>query len=253
MHDTPDSQPQFQPWALTITGPNSQIFDLAEALGFDAVMDALSISVFEENDAPAGDSVKSTVEALYPSEADAKTALAGLSIACAVRTAIKQLPTTDWVSLSQEGLPPVAAGRFWVYGSHDSENIPVDVPHTILIDAGLAFGTGHHGTTTIDVTTENAHLNGVGARIKAAQADGFHSPVFEGRTFELIFANILAGPLMGLAPDIAAALAPNGRVILSGIIDDMAARVSETFTAQGLSVSPQPSIDGWTSLLAIKT
>ena len=305
MHDTPDSQPQFQPWALTITGPNSQIFDLAEALGFDAVMDALSISVFEENDAPAGDSAQSTVEALYPSEADAKTALAGLSIAGAVRTAIKQLPATDWVSLSQEGLPPVAAGQFWVYGSHDSENIPVDVPHTILIDAGLAFGTGHHGTTkgcllifnqmlssgyapktvldlgcgagtlaiaaamalsadtailatdidadSIEVTTENARLNGVGARIKAAQADGFHSPVFEGRTFELIFANILAGPLMGLAPDIAAALAPNGRVILSGIIDDMAARVSETFTAQGLSVSPQPSIDGWTSLLAIKT
>ena len=298
-------QPPFQPWALTLTGPNNGIFELAEALGFDEVMEALSVSIFEENATPAGDNPNSTVQALYESKADAKAALEKLTYAADITADIAQLPDTDWVSLSQEGLPPVSAGRFWVYGSHDAQTVPADVPHTILIDAGLAFGTGHHGTTkgcllifndmldagfapdavldlgcgagtlaiaaamslpastqilatdidqdSMDVTVENARLNAVGERLSVAKADGFHSPVFEGRTFDLIFANILAGPLMGLAPDISAALAPQGRVILSGIIDDMAEKVTAAFAQQGLAVTPQPSIDGWTSLLAVKS
>ena len=300
MHNTSD----FQPWALTLTGPNSEVYDAAEALGFDEVMEALSISIFEESPTPAGDNENSTVQALYEREDQAITALNKLSSSAALQHSIKQLPATDWVSQSQKGLPPVSAGRFWVYGSHDATNLPDNVPHTILIDAGLAFGTGHHGTTkgcllifndlldngtkpktvldlgcgagtlaiaaamalpestqilatdidtdSVEVTQENARLNGVSASIDAAQADGFQSPVFEGRRFELIFANILAGPLMSLAPDIARALAPNGQLILSGIIDDMAARVTEAFAAEGLLVTPQPSIDGWTSLLAAK-
>ncbi len=294
----------FQPWALTLTGSNSLIYDAAEALGFDEVMEALSISIFEESPTLAGNNENSTVQALYKTEDQAKAALENLSLPEPLQESIEQLPAADWVSLSQEGLPPVSAGRFWVYGSHDADDVPSDVPHTILIDAGLAFGTGHHGTTkgcllmfndmleggavpktvldlgcgagtlaiaaamalppsvqilatdidtdSVDVTQENARLNGVSARIDAAKADGFESPVFEGRSFELIFANILAGPLMGLAPDIAAALAPQGRVILSGIIDDMADRVTKAFTEAGLTVMPQPSIDGWTSLLAVK-
>lgn len=304
MQDSHQVQPQFQPWALNLTGPNHLIFDLAEALGFDEDMEALSVSIFEENPTPSGNNVNSTVQALYESEADAKTALSNLAVKKSVSAKIEQLPATDWVSLSQEGLPPVAAGRFWVYGSHDAAKVPNDVPYTILIDAGLAFGTGHHGTTkgcllifndlldagfapqsvldlgcgagtlaiaaamalpastkvlatdidedSVEVTIENAQLNGVGARTEVAQADGFHSPVFEGRSFELIFANILAGPLMDLAPDIAKALTSDGKVILSGIIDDMAVKVTAAFAAQGLSVTPQPSIDGWTSLLAVK-
>lgn len=299
------TDPNFQPWALTLTGPNSLIYDLAEALGFDEVMEALSVSIFEAETRAAGDSPNSILQALYESEADAKAALLNLDVADTITIMIEQLPATDWVSLSQEGLPPVAAGRFWVYGSHDADEVPAGVPHTILIDAGLAFGTGHHGTTkgcllmfdamldegfapktvldlgtgagtlaiaaamalpasaqilatdidadSVDVTLENARLNGVDERIVVAQANGFHSPVFEGRTFELVFANILAGPLMGLAPEIAAAMAPSGKVILSGIIDEMAVKVTEAFAAEGLAVTPQPSIDGWTSLLAMKS
>jgi len=53
-------------------------------------------------------------------------------------------------------------------------------------------------------------------------------------------------------PDVTAALAPNGKVILSGIIDEMADKVTKTFETQGLRVTPHPSLDGWTSLLAIK-
>jgi len=308
MQDTSNSaselQSQFQPWALTLTGPNALIYDIAEELGFDEVMEALSISIFEENSTAAGDNENSSVQALYESEALAAAALNKLSPPETITQSIARLPKTDWVSLSQQGLPPVRAGRFWVYGSHDADAIPADAPYTILIDAGLAFGTGHHGTTkgcllifndmldagvtpntvldlgcgagtlaiaaamalpastqilatdidadSVDVAEENARINGVSQRLEAARADGFQSAVFKDRSFELIFANILAGPLMSLAPDIAAALAPNGRVILSGIIDDMVDRVTEAFASTGLAVTPQPSIDGWTSLLAVK-
>ena len=297
--------PQFQPWALTLEGPNSLIYELAEALGFDEVMEALSVSIFESETRAAGDSPNSILQALYETQADAAAALSGLNKNDDITSGIKQLPATDWVSLSQQGLPPVSAGRFWVHGSHDTQTAPGSAKHKILIDAGLAFGTGHHGTTkgcliifdtllneqfspktvldlgtgagtlaiaaamalpsstdilatdidadSVDVTLENARLNGVGERMAITQADGFHSPVFEGRSFNLIFANILAGPLMGLAPDITAALAPNGKVILSGIIDEMAAKVTQAFEAEGLSVTPQPSIEGWTSLLATKS
>lgn len=296
---------QFQPWALTLEGPNTLIYELAEALGFDEVMEALSVSIFESETRAAGDSPNSTLQALYETETDAKTALIGLMIDNKITSSVKQLPATNWVSLSQQGLPPVSAGRFWVHGSHDTEAAPASAKHKILIDAGLAFGTGHHGTTKgcliifdtllnegfspktvldlgtgagtlaiaaamalpsstdilatdidadpVDVTGENARLNGVGERMAIAQADGFQSPAFEGRSFDLIFANILAGPLMGLAPHISAALAPKGKVILSGIIDEMAAKVTQAFEAEGLTVTSQPSIEGWTSLLAAKS
>jgi ribosomal protein L11 methyltransferase len=56
------------------------------------------------------------------------------------------IATTDWVKKSLEGLKPVEAGRFIVHGAHDRERI---APHRIgiEIEAALAFGTGHHGTT----------------------------------------------------------------------------------------------------------
>ena len=54
--------------------------------------------------------------------------------------------TVDWVRQSLEGLKPVRAGRFLVHGSHDRARVePNDLG--IEIEAALAFGTGHHGTT----------------------------------------------------------------------------------------------------------
>lgn len=57
-----------------------------------------------------------------------------------------EVEAKDWVKASLEGLAPVAAGRFIVHGQHDRERIPVNT-HGIEIEAALAFGTGHHGTT----------------------------------------------------------------------------------------------------------
>lgn len=67
----------------------------------------------------------------------------GLSMA---EVQIAPVPDQNWVALSQAALPPVHAGRFTVFGSHDQERIAFG-PNAILIDAGEAFGTAHHATT----------------------------------------------------------------------------------------------------------
>jgi ribosomal protein L11 methyltransferase len=85
-----------------------------------------------------------TVEALYtePPDADLLSRLVGHTVEAA------PLPDQDWIRLSQEGLPPVRAGRFFVYGAHDAGEVPPGVI-PMKIEAGMAFGTGHHETTAL--------------------------------------------------------------------------------------------------------
>lgn len=85
-----------------------------------------------------------TVEALYSEAPDAEllSRLTGHAVIAA------PLPDQDWIKLSQEGLPPVRAGRFFVYGAHDAGQVPPAVI-PMRIEAGLAFGTGHHETTAL--------------------------------------------------------------------------------------------------------
>ena len=286
------TQPQ-PPFALFIRGSKNAAFDISDQLGFASDIQALAVSIFEDGPNTMH------VQALFETQALAQTCLDGLNFPEKMESFIAQLPDEDWVSKSQAGLPPVEAGRFWLYGSHDKDAIPASIPYPIEINAGLAFGTGHHGTTkgcllifddllnagfnpnkvldlgcgagvlaiaaakalehnilatdidpdAVAVTSENAQLNNVHKYIDSYQADGFESPYIKGQKFNLIFANILAKPLMGLAPDIAAALAPNGKVILSGILDEQADMVAQAFIEKGLEITPQPSICGWTSLL----
>ena len=76
---------------------------------------------------------------------------------------VAPLPDQDWIRLSQEGLPPVRAGRFFVYGAHDAGL----VPHGVIpmrIEAGLAFGTGHHETTALCLGSERSREGAGGVR-----------------------------------------------------------------------------------------
>jgi len=284
------------PFALFIRGDKNAAFEISDQLGFDADIDALAVSIFEDGPETMH------VQALFGTRAQAEACLGGLKFPTDMECFITQLPNEDWVSKSQAGLPPIKAGRFWLYGTHDAENTPADIPYPIEINAGLAFGTGHHGTTkgclvifdrllqegfmpkrvldlgcgagvlaiaaamalqqsilatdidpdAVEVTLQNAAINNVAPLIDSYQADGFASEHLKDKQFDLIFANILAGPLMGLAPDITKALAPGGKVILSGILDEQVETVSQVFTKKGLEISPQPSFSGWTSLLGVK-
>ena len=281
------------PFALFIRGSKMAAFEISDQLGFDSEMSALAVSLFEDGPETMH------VQALFETEVQAQACLGGLKFPDDMECFITQLPNEDWVSKSQAGLPPIEAGRFWLYGSHDKDIIPASIPYPIEINAGLAFGTGHHGTTkgcllifdrlldegfnpdrvldlgcgagvlaiaaakalgrrilatdidpdAVTVTLENARVNDVSQYIQSYQADGFESPHLKGQSFDLIFANILARPLMGLAPDIIQAMASGGTVILSGILDEQAEMVANAFIEKGLEITPQPSLSGWTSLL----
>jgi ribosomal protein L11 methyltransferase len=173
---------------------------------------------------------------------------------------VSEVPDQDWVAKVRRELPPVEAGRFFVYGSHDAALLP-EGRIGLLIEAAMAFGTGHHGTTlgclraydrllddgqrfdnvldlgcgtavlamsaarmgaahvlasdidpvAVEVALANVKANGLVGRVACVESIGFDSPVLRaGAPFDLIFANILKGPLIELAPDIAAHLEPGG-------------------------------------------
>lgn len=207
------------------------------------------------------------------------------------------IPDVDWIARSLEGLSPVHAGRFVVHGSHDRGKVPAG-SIGIEIDAGQAFGTGHHGTTAgclemietvmrarrvtrvldlgtgsgvlaiaarrlkavpvlatdIDpiatrVAAENIRHNGVATGIATVTAPGFHSPAFaEHGPFDLIIANILARPLMSMAPALASHLAPGGSVILSGILESQRWRVLAAYNGVHLAHVKTLWRNGWVTL-----
>ena len=203
---------------------------------------------------------------------------------------VEQLGEADWVTMSQAGLQPIRAGRFFVhtptYRSHPPGTIAFE------IDASLAFGTGQHATTrgclealdrleregakfrniadigtgtgllafaalalwpeakciatdidavAIDVARDNAAINGVKlghtpGELLLAQADGMDSPLLSARApFDLIIANILAGPLIELAADFTKTLVPGGTVVLAGSLDTQADAVTAAYQKFGLS------------------
>ena len=209
----------------------------------------------------------------------------------------EELPEIDWVTASLQGLKPVRAGRFLVHGHHDREKLqPNDIG--IEIEAGLAFGTGHHGTTAgcltvigevvrrenprwmldlgtgsavlaiamakltrrrvlatdidpiaVRVAVENARLNQVGDLVRGETAIGFaHRAIAAAAPFDLIVANILAKPLMRLAPEMRNHLLPGGSVILSGILQRQRNAVIAAYVAQGFRHIRTLPREGWVTL-----
>ena len=124
-------------WKASVALTKSEAADVAAVLELDGSAQAVLIA--EE---PFADGA--VVEALYTEAPDA----AYLSRIAGREITVEPLPDQDWIKLSQEGLPPVRAGRFFVYGAHDAGIVPHGVI-PIRIEAGLAFGTGHHETTAL--------------------------------------------------------------------------------------------------------
>ncbi|SEQ00830.1 [LSU ribosomal protein L11P]-lysine N-methyltransferase [Devosia sp. YR412] len=207
-------------------------------------------------------------------------------------------PEINWVAKSLEGLAPVVAGGFYVYGSHETAPVPGGMT-AMKIDAAQAFGTGHHETTTgcleainiilkrknprhmIDVgtgtgvlaialakrtnktviasdidpisvttTVDNATQNGVGKQIIALEATGVNHPAIkQNAPYDLIVANILAGPLMALAPSIGHIAQKGATVILSGILQHQARGVINAYARQGMVLNQKLQRKDWTTLI----
>lgn len=212
---------------------------------------------------------------------------------------VSEVPETDWVAHVKRNLQPVAAGRFFVYGSHDAGRVPAGaVP--LLIEAAMAFGTGHHATTlgcllaldrldregfrarnvadigcgtavlgmaaaaiwpdpviasdidpvAVEVARANVAANRLGGRVTCVEAAGFGHPALAARApYDLVFANILKGPLIALAPEMARAVAPGGVAILSGILETQADEVVATYAGAGFSVRSRDEHGDWTTLV----
>lgn len=284
-------------WKMDARGKRTALEPAYERLNAMDPPGFLSLSLFEEE----GDATHARLEALFEDQPDTDAFLetAGLT-QDAADIEFAPLPEEDWVALSLEGLQPVSAGRFTVHGRHDLDKVPHGAT-PILIEAGQAFGTGHHGTTrgclmafddllkagetfgnildlgcgagtlaiaaaktlrgaaimasdndplAVEVTLENAGSNRVAGRITALTAEGFEDAALrEAAPFDLIFANILAAPLIALSGDIAGALAPGGRTILSGLLVEQEDRVRKAFEAAGLTQESRAAIDDWATLV----
>ncbi|HEX8380621.1 MAG TPA: 50S ribosomal protein L11 methyltransferase, partial [Allosphingosinicella sp.] len=177
------------------------------------------------------------------------------------------------------------------------------------IDAGRAFGTGQHETTTgcllalsrmktggaaaanlldlgtgtgllafaalrlwpaaraaasdndpvaIEVSLENAAINGIRqgrarGQLELLVAEGMEHPRLQARApYDLVIANILAGPLIDLAPSVAKAIAPGGRLILAGLLDHQAPAVAAAYRRQGMMLTGRVERGEWPTLVMRK-
>lgn len=221
--------------------------------------------------------------------------------------AVSDIPEVDWVAKVRRELSPVEAGRFFVYGSHDAERAIAARAAgklTLQIEATVAFGTGHHGTTlgclrafdrlfgagfrpdrvadigcgtavlalaaaavlpeariiasdidqvAVDVALANAAINGLKERIVCVEAAGFSHPLLaQGAPYDLIFANILKGPLLELAPEMQRNCAVGGRLILSGLLVVQAESILAAYRQVGFDLELREDLGEWAALVLFR-
>ena len=276
--------------------------DQAYAL-VDAVMarDDLALNASAHEDEASGEWVfEATCDAAPDLDSFAEVARATLG--GDVEFSVEPIdPDINWVARSLEGLAPVVAGGFYVYGSHETRPVPSGLIG-LKIDAAEAFGTGHHETTTgcleaiartlkrdkpkalLDIGTgtgvlaialakrlrqpviasdidpiavrtaiSNANDNGVGRYVVAIEADGLeHQTIVRNAPYDLIVANILAGPLQTLAPGVARIAGHGATVILSGILNTQASRVVAAYARHGMILRQRLTKKEWTTLILVR-
>jgi ribosomal protein L11 methyltransferase len=278
-----------------------------------------------------------------PDEANLRAQVALMAgEAAAAALSIEQVAPADWVKQSLADLAPVRAGRFIVHGAHDRARVKSN-DIGIEIEAALAFGTGHHGTTrgcllalddlakrrrhslipppargrvasaasrvgvlsfgllrnptpgasrrtrpfqgrdkkildigtgsgvlaiaaarilrtrvmasdidrvAVEAARANARLNRAGAAITFVRAAGANArAIATAAPYDLIFGNILLGPLMRLAVPLRKLAAPGARIVLSGLLPGHANAAIAIYRAQGLVLERRIALDGWVTLV----
>ncbi len=280
------------PLQIVARGPRAEVEAAAAALDADPALESATYSILEEDE----DRGVWRIDAYPTSETEAQGLTTALARFPGLTVTTEVLADADWLAMALSGLPPVRAGRFFVYGLHDRGRAPVNAVK-LRIEAGAAFGTGHHGTTVgcllaydallkrkrfarvLDVGTgtgvlaiaaakcgakrpvgtdidrvsvriarENAAVNRVSARF--VWADGLdHRAVRRDAPYDLVFANILARPLVGLAQPIRGALKPGGLAILSGLLRHQERYVRSAYLARGFKLQTRVRRDAWATLV----
>ncbi len=280
------------PLQIIARGPRVAAEAAAAAIDTDPATEGVTYSILEEDE----DHDVWRIDA-FPTTAEEAAALtAGLAAHPTLRVVSEVLADADWLAMSLSGLPPVRAGRFFIYGAHDLGRAPLNAVN-LRIEAGAAFGTGHHGTTvgcllgfdhllkshrfprvldvgcgtgvlaiaaartgssrsvgtdidrpSVRIAGENARMNRAPARFVHASGLG-HRDVRAAAPYDLVFANILAPPLVALAQHIKGALRPGGFVILSGLLRTQERRVLAAYRSRGFQLIRRIHRDAWAALV----
>jgi ribosomal protein L11 methyltransferase len=281
----------YTPQQIVARGARADAEAAAEAIDFDVALEGATYSILEEDE----DKNIWRIDA-FPTTQDESDGINRVLAGFKVKVTTEVLADADWLALALSGLPPVKAGRFFVYGMHDRGRLPASTVN-LRIEAGAAFGTGHHGTTvgclqaydrlikarsfkkvldvgagtgllaiaaartgsklavgtdidrpSVRIARENAKVNQANAKFVHASGLGDRL-VADNAPYDLVFANILARPLISLAQDIKRALVPGGTVILSGLLRTQERMVKAAYLSRGFKVVSRIHRDAWATLV----
>lgn len=205
---------------------------------------------------------------------------------------IEEIPDIDWVAETQKNFQPFEVGQFFIYPSHYENPLPQDKIN-IQMDAGCAFGTGTHETTSlalsmlqkienpsgstldlgcgtailaiaaaklwnktflasdidpqsVEVAQKNCEINQVENLIQCLHAESLdHEKIKSHSPYELMIANILAEPLIYLAPEIAQACQKNGQIILSGYLTSQEEQLHDVYIKSGFQLKEVIYKNNW--------
>jgi len=264
----------------------------AADLDSDVLLEGATYSILEEDE----DKGVWRIDAFPTTDEEARGIEARLKAHDGLVVMVEKLADADWLAMSLSGLPPVEAGRFFVYGAHDQGRVPPNRVN-LKIDAGAAFGTGHHGTTVgcliafdellkkerfervldvgcgtgvlaiaaartgsriavgTDIDAPSVRIANENAKLNMADAKFVHASGLNDRKvrshgpYDLVFANILAPPLIALSQDIKEALHIGGVAILSGLLRTQERRVTAAYLSRGFVLERRIHRDAWSALV----
>lgn len=292
-------------WKLTLPCTRAEAEILKEDIAPFALLEPVPVLMTSEIDPAAPDDWQ--LDIYFEEEPSAATVAVARQLvpsSAGAAPVITRLDDQDWVAISQAGLEPIREGRFFVHTPIHYDEAPKN-GLVFEIDAGQAFGTGHHETTAgclamldglkrtgrryrniadigtgtgllafaalalwpqakaiasdidplaIEVARQNAAVNAVRigqgrGQVETVVAAGLiHRRLRARAPYDLLIANILAGPLIDLAPAFGNAVAPGGTLVLAGLLDKQAEAVASAYRRQRFRLAQQLDRGEWSIL-----
>lgn len=284
-------------WQLTVLAAENQVYLLEELLflaGAQTVTlgDGGHAPIFEPPLGAHPNWPKTCVQALFCNERSEQTILSDLAVyfqrtnlLIPLPESLELLPNQDWVRFTLDQFIPMQIGCFWVKPSWSNDMTPPGLT-TLMLDPGLAFGTGMHPTTQLCLewlsdhpTTQQSVIDfGCGsgilgiaagclgatsvfgldidpqalvatkhnASLNALKIEAITAGQIPDQTFDVVVANILANPLIQLSANLTNLLKPTGSLVLAGLLDEQATQVREAYPS--IQFDTDESKDGWTRL-----